>query len=149
MKKCLAVLLQHRVLSYTPRHGRSMQYSISVTAVFNRILFPRYIMMARGAVGEVGELIVEDLLQHGQSTMAQVQSPLSVCHCTDLLLQSALRVVEQLKDVGTSERDTVIRSQFKLLVDKRFLTSSDGAPAELVQPVQQSPAAAAGMCNKT
>lgn len=66
------MLLQHRVLSITPHHGRSMVYSINATTVFNRILFPHYIMMAREAVGEVGELIVEDLLQHGQSTMAQV-----------------------------------------------------------------------------
>ena len=73
VKKCLAVLLQHRVLSYTPHHGRSMMYSINIVTVVNRILFPHYIMMAREATGEVGELIVEDLLQNGQTTMAQVE----------------------------------------------------------------------------
>lgn len=74
VKQCLIVLLQHRIVSYTPHHGRHMAYHIDVDAVIDRVLFPRFIHMTKQAMGDVAEVIVEDILQHGQSTLDQVIS---------------------------------------------------------------------------
>ena len=60
-----------------------------------------------------------------------------------LLLQSESRVGEQLHDGSAG----VINTQFKLLVDKQYLTCSDAGPSELMTAAaaiqqQQSP----GVC---
>lgn len=51
-----------------------------------------------------------------------------------------MRVSEQLNDGAA-----IINTQFKLLIDKLYLTCSDAAPPELAAAIQQ-PLVTAGVC---
>lgn len=49
-----------------------MVYHVDVPAVLGRLRYPMYVLTAKDLVGDIGELIVEDLILHGQSSMSQV-----------------------------------------------------------------------------
>lgn len=49
-----------------------MVYHVNVPAVLGRVHYPMHVLTAKDLVGDIGELIVEDLILHGQSSMSQV-----------------------------------------------------------------------------
>ena len=48
-------------------------YSTKVNHILWRVRFPRYIHAAKVEFGDVGEVIVEDILQQGHSLMSEVR----------------------------------------------------------------------------
>ena len=51
-----------------------MLYQVNLSNLLLRVRFPRYIHTSKELFGDAGELIVEDLLQQGQSLMSQVSA---------------------------------------------------------------------------
>lgn len=73
VKKCLCVLIQHQLVTFEPHSKtRHMIYRISTPNVLLIVRFPRYIHTGKVLFGDAGELIIEDLLQLGQTRMSQV-----------------------------------------------------------------------------
>ena len=79
MKKSLCVLIHHQLVGYETRQGGGggrgdggMLYQVNLSNLLLRVRFPRYIHTSKELFGDAGELIVEDLLQQGQSLMSQV-----------------------------------------------------------------------------
>ena len=67
------MLIQHQLVDFEPHKGGSMLYRVALGNVLLRVRFPRYIHAAKVLFGDAGELIVEDILQQGQSLMSQVR----------------------------------------------------------------------------
>ena len=82
VKKSLCVLIQHQLVSSSQHEGGRTLYTIDVSCVHARLRFPRYIHAAKELFGDVGELVVEDLLQHGQSLMSEVNCGCRLWACT-------------------------------------------------------------------
>lgn len=72
MKKSLCVLIQHQLVNFSQHEAGRVLYTIDVSCVHVRLRFPRCIHAAKELYGDVGEVVVEDLLQHGQSLMSEV-----------------------------------------------------------------------------
>ena len=72
VKKCLCVLIQHQLVQFEQHKAGHILYTIDVPSVLLRLRFPRYIHVAKEVYGDAGELVVEDLLQHGESLMTNV-----------------------------------------------------------------------------
>ncbi len=75
------MLIQHQLVAFEPRKGDGstasssdgpMGYSVVLDNVLRRARLPRFIHTAKALFGNAGELIVEDMLQQGQSLMSQV-----------------------------------------------------------------------------
>ena len=52
--------------------GGFTEYSINVENILVRLRFPRYIYTAKMLYGDSAELVVEEILQHGQIEMSRV-----------------------------------------------------------------------------
>lgn len=65
-----------------------MLYTINLCNLLLWVRYPRYIHASKELFGDAGELIVEDLLQQGQSLMSQVSSGLK------LLINTHQQVIE-------------------------------------------------------
>lgn len=65
-----------------------MLYTINLCNLLLWVRYPRYIHAIKELFGDAGELIVEDLLQQGQSLMSQVSSGLK------LLINTHQQVIE-------------------------------------------------------
>lgn len=49
-----------------------MEYNIDIARILLRTRFPRFIYTAKLLYGDTAELIVEEMLQHGQVTVSSV-----------------------------------------------------------------------------
>lgn len=84
------MLTHHQLVGYETRQGGGggggrgdggMLYQVNLSNLLLRVRFPRYIHTSKELFGDAGELIVEDLLQQGQSLMSKVSpDPLVVTH---------------------------------------------------------------------
>ena len=82
VKKSLCVLIHHQLVGFETRGGGGgggrgdggMLYQVNLSNLLLRVRFPRYIHTSKELFGDAGELIVEDLLQQGQSLMSQVSA---------------------------------------------------------------------------
>ena len=72
VKKSLCVLIQHGIVSHKTPVKKAPIYTLDVGVVLVRTQFPRWIRMARDMFGNVGGLIVTEVLQQGHTHMAQV-----------------------------------------------------------------------------
>ncbi|MBN3310452.1 RPC3 polymerase, partial [Amia calva] len=110
VKKAVCVLVQQGMCVFSsvgpPRGG--VQYAVSVDAVMRRLRFPRYIYTAKALYGDAGELLVEELLQHGHMTMSR-----AVRTVADRLTSS----MEEGRCVELSE----VAAAFSRLVETHFL----------------------------
>ncbi|XP_066577113.1 DNA-directed RNA polymerase III subunit RPC3 [Amia ocellicauda] len=110
VKKAVCVLVQQGMCVFSsvgpPRGG--VQYAVSVDAVMRRLRFPRYIYTAKALYGDAGELLVEELLQHGHMTMSR-----AVRTVADRLTSS----MEAGRCVELSE----VAAAFSRLVETHFL----------------------------
>ena len=67
------MLIQHQLIKWHHYRGVNKRYTFTVDNMLLRVRFPRYIRTAKVLYGDAGELIIEDLLQHGMSLMSQVR----------------------------------------------------------------------------
>ena len=72
MKKSLAVLIQHNLVSFEQNKRGFVEYTANTQNALLYMRFPRYVYSAKTLYGDEAELIVEELLQHGQLTMSLV-----------------------------------------------------------------------------
>ena len=72
MKKALQVLIQHNLVEFGLNKGGFVEYSINIEAVLVRLRFSCYIYTAKMLYGDSAELVVEEILQHGQIEMSRV-----------------------------------------------------------------------------
>ena len=87
VRKALCVLIQHNIVSFALHKRGFVEYAADVQPVLLLIRYPRYICCAKTLYGDAGELIVEEILHHGQMMMSklvgQVTQRLSEGTCTD------------------------------------------------------------------
>eukprot|EP00731_Ephydatia_muelleri_P016873 Em0009g1297a len=109
VRKALCVLIQHQLCEYAPHKSGAMLYRVNIAHILLRARFPRYIHVAKATFGDVGELIVEDILRNGQSLMSQASS--------------IQRVGERLESAGVEINDIggEVRQQFLALVRGHYL----------------------------
>ncbi|MBN3292953.1 RPC3 polymerase, partial [Polypterus senegalus] len=107
VKKALCVLIQHNICSYEVNRRGQVEYAVDFIRVLRLLRFPRYIYTAKTLYGDTGELIVEELLQHGKMTMSS-----TVRKVADRLTDST--------EGKTMEYSEVVNT-FTCLVDTHFL----------------------------
>ena len=72
MRKALCVLIQHNMVSFTLHKRGFVEYSASIDPVLLLVRYPRFIHCAKTLYGDAGELIIEEILQHGRMMMSKV-----------------------------------------------------------------------------
>ena len=66
-------LIQHQLVTFEQHvKGSHMTYHMTLASVLEMVRYPRCIHTGKVLFGDAGELIIEDLLQQGQSLMSQV-----------------------------------------------------------------------------
>lgn len=73
MKKSLCVLVQHGASTFSAGRkgpGSPTEYHASCDRILRILRYPRYIYTAKTLYGDTGELIIEELLQRGHTTMS-------------------------------------------------------------------------------
>ena len=68
----MCVLIQHHIVSFSLHKRGFVEYASSFERVLLLTRYPRYIYCAKTLYGDAGELIVEEILQHGQMRMSAV-----------------------------------------------------------------------------
>ena len=72
MRKILVVLIQQNVVKFERNKRGFTEYSVDIDSLIWRHRFPRYIHCAKTLYGDAAELVVEDLVHHGQLMMTSV-----------------------------------------------------------------------------
>ena len=72
VKKALCTLIQQNIVTFEWNVKGFVTYSISVKQILSRLRFPHYIFFAKTLYKDSGELLVEELLEHGQMLMSHV-----------------------------------------------------------------------------
>lgn len=70
VKRCLAALIQHGIVTFSQHKAGFVEYFASVDNVLSYLFFPQYINCAKTLFGDESELIIEELLHQGQLTMS-------------------------------------------------------------------------------
>ena len=61
-------------MSYSTHKSNTLIYRAELSAILGRVRYPRHIHTGKDVAGDIGEMIVEDIVQHGQSMMSQVRN---------------------------------------------------------------------------
>lgn len=72
VRKVLTILIQHNLVSFVKSKRGLTEYFLESDAVLLRNRIPRYIHCAKSLYGDAAELVIEDVLHHGQVTMMSV-----------------------------------------------------------------------------
>ncbi|XP_041465515.1 DNA-directed RNA polymerase III subunit RPC3-like [Lytechinus variegatus] len=127
VKKALCVLIQHNIVKFGLSKRGIVEYTADVEKALLIIRYPRYIYCAKNLYGDIGELIVEEVLHHGQILMSHVIEKVKV------------RLKEALE--GNQLEPTAIRDKFIDLVNTHFLQrlpsleAEDDEESKVVPPV--------------
>ncbi|XP_023933102.1 DNA-directed RNA polymerase III subunit RPC3-like [Lingula anatina] len=116
VKKALCTLIQHNLVTFQQNKKGFIEYVIHAEKVLQQTRFPRYIYCAKTLYGDPAELIIEELLQHGQMTLEKV-----VQRTIDRLTEA----MEGKQNVSS----TLVKEKFVNLVQTHFVqrcTSPDG-----------------------
>lgn len=107
VKKCLLVLLQHHLVSYSTHKSNTLIYRAELSAILGRVRYPRHIHTGKDVAGDIGEMIVEDIVQHGQSMMSQCIT----------------RVTQRLREGGTKHDriEEQVKQKFEKLVESHLI----------------------------
>ena len=70
--KSLCILIHHNLVKYSVSKPGAVLYRIDASDVLERTMYPSYLLIAREVAGTIGELIVEDLVINGLSSMSEV-----------------------------------------------------------------------------
>ncbi|XP_072166937.1 DNA-directed RNA polymerase III subunit RPC3-like [Diadema setosum] len=107
VKKALCVLVQHNIVTFAVSRRGLVEYTADIQRALLVVRYARYIYCAKTLYGDVGELIIEEVLHHGQILMSTVIE----------------KVKEKLKEAmeGNQLDPSVIRDKFIELVHTHFL----------------------------
>ena len=72
VKRALAVLLQQNIAYFVPHKRGFVEYNVDAERMLLRPRFPRYVYTAKTLYGDNAELLIEELLQHGQVTVSSL-----------------------------------------------------------------------------
>lgn len=72
VRKVLVVLIQQNVVKFEKNKRGFSEYFVDVHCLLWRHRIPRYIHCAKSLYGDAAELVVEDLVHHGQLLMSSV-----------------------------------------------------------------------------
>lgn len=111
VKKSLCVLVQHGATTFSSGRkgpGSPTEYHTSCDRILRILRYPRYIYTAKTLYGDTGELIIEELLQRGHTTMSS-----TVKTVADRLTQNMAE--------GRTMDYTEVSSTFSKLVETHFL----------------------------
>ncbi|KAI0217131.1 DNA-directed RNA polymerase III subunit RPC3 [Lamellibrachia satsuma] len=106
-KQTLYTLMQHNMVDYELHKRGFVEYRLNIENVLIRLRFPRYIYSAKMLYGDTAELLVEELLHHGQIEMSR------------LLDKVTERLNESTEDGQVSSEN--VREQFVTLVHTQFI----------------------------
>lgn len=68
----MCLLIQQNLVSFDYNKKGFIIYKIQTEAVLWRVRFPKYIYCAKTLYGDAAELLVEDMLVKGQSSMSEL-----------------------------------------------------------------------------
>ena len=105
VQKCLCCLIQHHFVTFEVNKKNVTLYNAWISNILLRARAPRYIYCAKSLFGYTGELIVDEIFQHGSIAMSKV-----VAKVTNHLMEDNV-------DVDESE----VQSTFADLVNGHFL----------------------------
>ena len=71
-KKTLYTLMQHNMVNFELHKRGFVEYRLDIENVLVRLRFPRFIYSAKMLYGDTAELLVEELLHHGQIEMSRL-----------------------------------------------------------------------------
>lgn len=111
VKKSLCVLVQHGASTFSSGRkgpGSPTEYHASCDRILRILRYPRYIYTAKTLYGDTGELIIEELLQRGHTTMSS-----TVKTVADRLTQNMAE--------GLTMDYSEVSSTFSKLVETHFL----------------------------
>ncbi|XP_031589950.1 DNA-directed RNA polymerase III subunit RPC3 [Oreochromis aureus] len=111
VKKSLCVLVQHGATTFSSGRkgpGSPTEYHTSCDRILRILRYPRYIYTAKTLYGDTGELIIEELLQRGHTTMSS-----TVKTVADRLTQNMAE--------GRTMDYTEVSLTFSKLVETHFL----------------------------
>ncbi|XP_030832771.1 DNA-directed RNA polymerase III subunit RPC3-like [Strongylocentrotus purpuratus] len=107
VKKALCVLIQHNIVKYGLNKRGMVEYTADVEKALLLVRYPRYIYSAKTLYGDIGELIVEEVLHHGEILMSNVVEKVKV------------RLKEAME--GNQLEPSAIKDKFIDLVNTHFL----------------------------
>uniref|UniRef100_UPI0035901CF3 DNA-directed RNA polymerase III subunit RPC3 isoform X1 n=1 Tax=Myxine glutinosa TaxID=7769 RepID=UPI0035901CF3 len=70
VRKALCVLIQHSMVTFVAKERGPVLYESVRTALLRIPRYSRYIYVAKTLYGDTGELLLEEILQHGELTMS-------------------------------------------------------------------------------
>ncbi|XP_064390213.1 DNA-directed RNA polymerase III subunit RPC3-like isoform X2 [Halichondria panicea] len=112
VKKSLCVLIQHQLVTFKAHSkGSHMIYHMTIASVLLMVRYPRCIHTGKVLFGDSGELIIEDLLQQGQSLMSQC-----IQRVSERLEESLTNSGHEVSSVGK-----IVKQQFIALVEGQFV----------------------------
>ncbi|XP_038078065.1 DNA-directed RNA polymerase III subunit RPC3-like [Patiria miniata] len=114
VRKALCVLVQHNIASFGLHKRGFVEYAASVEQVLLLVRYPRYIYCAKTLYGDAGELIVEEILQHGQMRMSTVVG----------------RVTQRLSEGGQSVTNDHVKGKMEDLINTHFLQRVPAPPPD-------------------
>ncbi|XP_033634407.1 DNA-directed RNA polymerase III subunit RPC3-like [Asterias rubens] len=126
VRKALCVLIQHNMVSFTLHKRGFVEYSASIDPVLLLVRYPRFIHCAKTLYGDAGELIIEEILQHGRMMMSKV----------------VRQVTQRLSEGGQSVSSSHVETQMNDLINTHFLqrvpTAKNDDAAAIIPELQIS-----------
>ncbi|XP_060596716.1 DNA-directed RNA polymerase III subunit RPC3-like [Ruditapes philippinarum] len=110
VRKILLVLIQQNVVKFEKNKRGYTEYFVDIESLFWRQRIPRYIHCAKTLYGDAAELVVEDLVYHGQLMMSSVVNTV-----TDKLNEALEHAGHQ--KIGSR----VVYDKFSLLAGTHFI----------------------------
>lgn len=71
VRKVLTALIQQNVVKFVKNKRGMVEYSVDIDILLWRHRIPRYIHCAKSLYGDAAELVVEDIVYHGQTLMSE------------------------------------------------------------------------------
>ncbi|XP_022111432.1 DNA-directed RNA polymerase III subunit RPC3-like isoform X2 [Acanthaster planci] len=112
VRKALCVLIQHNIASFGLHKRGFVEYTASVDRALLLVRYPRYIYCAKTLYGDAGELIVEEILQHGQMMMSSMVA----------------RVTQRLSEGGQPVTADDVKEKMEDLIHTHFLQRVPAPP---------------------
>lgn len=110
VQRTLCTLIQHGMVEFEKNPRGFLQYSMNISKVVSCLRYPRYVHCAKLLYGDVAEILVEELLQVGQTSM------------NNLINKATDRVNADLETEGRSKiAPSVVQDKFTNLVRTHFL----------------------------
>ncbi|KAK3585327.1 hypothetical protein CHS0354_040276 [Potamilus streckersoni] len=128
VREILCFFIQHNLVMYEKNKRGFLEYRMAVKPTLWRCRFPKYIYCAKTLYGDAAELLVEEILHHGQVLMNDV-----VQRVTD-------RLNEALRESGQPEISArVVYDKFCSLARTHFIMRCTTISAETENSTIQAP----------